>query len=148
MFLRALIAFLALPGVVAFLVPAIVVWRRGAASGVRPLGMVHLALGVAALLWCVREFYVAGKGTLAPWSPPVHLVVSGPYRYSRNPMYLAVLTVVTGWAHAFASWGLLPYAGALLVAFELRIRHGEEPWLSRRHGAAWIAYAARVRRWL
>ena len=44
--------------------------------------------GIGLLLWCVREFYVRGKGTLAPWDPPRHLVASGLYRISRNPMYL------------------------------------------------------------
>jgi len=54
---------------------------------------------------CARRLltYVAGKGMLAPWSPPEHLVVVGLYQYSRNPMYLAVLIMLVGWAIAYAS---------------------------------------------
>ncbi len=67
---------------------------------VTPRGVPLLGLGTVLLLWCVRDFYVAGRGTLAPWDPPRHLVTVGLYRVSRNPMYLAVLLVLTGWAIA------------------------------------------------
>lgn len=148
MFARALIAFVAMPGVVAFLLPALWLWRSGTAPRMNPAGLALLLLGVAGLLWCVRDFYVIGRGTLAPWAPPQRLVVVGLYRWSRNPMYLAVLLVVLGWASAFASAGLVLYALALAVAFEVRIVLGEEPWLARTHGDAWTRYARRVRRWL
>ena len=67
--LRAVLAFLALPGVVAFVVPLFLLApdESGAFNLLR--GFVPLTLGVVGLLWCVREFYVAGRGTLAPWSP-------------------------------------------------------------------------------
>lgn len=146
--LRALIAFLALPGVVAFLAPLLILWATGAHAPTHPLGLVVLVLGTSGLLWCVREFYVAGRGTLAPWAPPRTLVVTGPYRYSRNPMYIAVPCIVLGWASTCASGALVAYALALLVGFDLRIRFGEEPWLARMHGDAWTSYARRVPRWL
>ena len=72
----------------------------------------------------------------------------GLYRYSRNPMYLAVATMLFGWALAFASSGLALYAVVICVAFHLRVVFGEEPWLARTHGAAWDEYRARVPRWL
>jgi protein-S-isoprenylcysteine O-methyltransferase Ste14 len=100
-----------------------------------------------ALLWCVRDFYVAGKGTLAPWDPPRHLVVAGLYRYTRNPMYVAVTLLLIGWAWTFAASGLLFYAAGVALAFHLRVVFGEEPWLARTHGDAWRDYAARVPRW-
>jgi len=67
--LRAIVAFLALPGVVAYAVP---LWL-GVSAG-RPVRHVGIGIAVAAfgtslLIWCVREFYVSGRGTLAPWSP-------------------------------------------------------------------------------
>jgi len=90
-------AVLALPLVVAFLVPILIAifdqWRFPGMG----LGLVLLLLGVVLLLWCVRDFYVAGKGTLAPWDPPEQLVVVGLYRYSRNLMYVAVLIILSGW---------------------------------------------------
>jgi protein-S-isoprenylcysteine O-methyltransferase Ste14 len=106
-----------------------------------------LTLGVIGLLWCVRDFYVSGKGTLAPWAPPRVLVDVGLYRYSRNPMYVSVMLILLGWAAAFRSRGLLLYALAVLAAFHLRVVFGEEPWLARTHGERWQQYARRVRRW-
>ena len=75
MFARALLAFLALPGVVAFAVPVVWLLASSRTSLVQPLGLVLLVIGSLALVWCVRDFYVSGKGTLAPWAPPAHLVV-------------------------------------------------------------------------
>jgi protein-S-isoprenylcysteine O-methyltransferase Ste14 len=111
-------------------------------------GLVPLAAGTLLLLWCVREFYVTGKGTLAPWTPPEHLVMSGLYRCSRNPMYVAVTVVLAGWAIAFRSRSLTIYALAVAIAFHLRVVVAEEPWLARKHGDAWLRYKARVPRWL
>lgn len=146
-FTRALLAFLALPGTVAFLVPALWVWFERLPLR-QPLGLFTATLGIAGLLWCVRDFYVSGKGTLAPWAPPKELVVIGLYRFSRNPMYLSVFLILLGWAIAFASHALLVYALAVALAFHLRVVFGEEPWLARTHGEAWTLYARRVRRWL
>lgn len=146
-FTRAVIAFLALPGVVAFLVP--VVWATFARLHLHwPFGLTLVALGTVGLLWCVRDFYVSGKGTLAPWAPPRQLVIVGLYRYSRNPMYVAVTVILLGWAVSFRSSGLLLYALAVMVAFHLRVVLGEEPWLARTHGVLWEQYTRRVRRWL
>ena len=148
MFARALLAFLALPGVVAFAVPAVWLHSSGRTTPVHPLGLVPLAVGVAALLWCVRDFYVSGRGTLAPWAPPANLVVVGLYRFSRNPMYVAVTLILLGWAAAFASRGLLVYAAAVAIAFHLRVVIAEEPWLAQKHGVAWQEYSRRVPRWI
>jgi protein-S-isoprenylcysteine O-methyltransferase Ste14 len=149
MLARALLAFLALPGVVAIAVPAwMAAGARSAGGRVFPAGLVPLFTGVVLLVWCVRDFYVAGKGTLAPWSPPRHLVTTGLYRYSRNPMYVAVALMLAGWAVAFASRSIAIYAGFVIGAFHLRVVYGEEPWLARTHGAAWDEYRARVPRWL
>jgi len=148
MLLRALAAFLALPGMVAFVLP---VWI-GASSG-RPVGYVVpaavlLCLGTALLLWCVREFYVAGRGTLAPWDPPQHLVRSGPYRISRNPMYLGVGLILAGWCTLWSSRTLIIYTLLFMIGFHLRVLLVEEPWARQRFGGEWEAYRARVPRWL
>jgi protein-S-isoprenylcysteine O-methyltransferase Ste14 len=148
LFLRAVLAFVALPGMVAFVVP---LWI--AAAGERrawrePMGALPLGLGLVVLLLTVREFYVAGRGTLAPWSPPRTLVTSGLYRYSRNPMYVGVLLILAGWAVGFRSWPLAVYAAVVAVAVHLRVLLHEEPFLADMHGEAWTAYRRRVPRWL
>ena len=148
MFLRALVAFLALPGVVAFAVPWLLLATSSHTRLVQPLGLIALVAGVAGLLWCVRDFYVAGKGTLAPWSPPGRLVVQGLYRYSRNPMYIAVTLILAGWAISFASPGVGIYTAIVAIAFHIRVVSAEEPYLARTHGEHWTQYTARVRRWV
>jgi Putative protein-S-isoprenylcysteine methyltransferase len=147
MFLRALLAFLALPGIVAFLVPALIVARYPAPSRISVLGVVIWTVGVGVLLSCVWSFYTTGKGTLAPWSPPSHLVSVGLYRYTRNPMYVGVLLILAGWAISYRSRALAAYAAIVGLAFHLRVVYGEEPWLARKYGAEWQAYRDRVPRW-
>lgn len=145
--LRALVAFLALPGVVAFAVPLLIAAAGASRAALLLPGLPVVAAGTALLLWCVRDFLVVGRGTLAPWDPPRRLVVTGPYRHLRNPMYVGVLTLVAGWAILFASWALLAYALVLALGFHLRVRLSEEPWLASRFGADWERYRAHVRRW-
>lgn len=147
MLLRALAAFLALPGLVGFAAPAAIAAFDPMGGGFFAPGLALMALGAALLLWCVRDFYVAGKGTLAPWAPPRDLVTVGLYRFCRNPMYVAVLTLVLGWAATLTSPLTAIYAAALAIGFHLRVVINEEPFLERRHGAAWRAYKARTPRW-
>jgi protein-S-isoprenylcysteine O-methyltransferase Ste14 len=149
LFLRALLAFFVLPGVVGGLLPWLIVAadrRRG--PGWPVLGGIIAAIGLAVVLRCVRDFYVAGKGTLAPWDPPRHLVVVGLYRYTRNPMYVGVLTFVLGWSLAAGSWRLAAYCAALAVSFHLRTIWYEEPRLAALFGLDWQRYHAAVPRWL
>lgn len=148
MFAHALIAFLVLPGVLAFLVPALLSAPYSRPSGLELLGAFPFALGVAGLLACVREFYVTGMGTLAPWSPPRHLVTTGLYTVTRNPMYLSVVLILVGWATMFTRPVLWFYALAVAVGFHVRVVVAEEPWLERTFGSAWSAYRASVPRWL
>src|SRR5688500_10062880 len=122
MFARAVVAFLALPGVVALLIPALIGMRElKAGGGVNAGGIAPLLAGFVLLLWCVYDFYVAGKGTLAPWSPPKHLVTTGLYRYTRNPMYIAVTLMLAGWSACFWSVTLATYASFVLLGFHLRV---------------------------
>jgi len=146
--MRALLAFLALPGVVAFVVPPILAWVDPWRAGAILPGALVMLVGLGWLLWCVRDFYVSGKGTLAPWDPPKRLVVVGLYRHVRNPMYVGVLTLVAGWALLLASPLILGYALVLAVGFHIRVLTHEEPWLESRFGDEWRRYRAEVRRWL
>jgi protein-S-isoprenylcysteine O-methyltransferase Ste14/pimeloyl-ACP methyl ester carboxylesterase len=148
MFWRAFAAFLFLPGLVAFAAPLFIGWPCVREGTINALALVLLIPGIALLLWCVRDFLVAGKGTLAPWDPPRNLVSSGPYHYSRNPMYVGVSLILWGWAIAFGSWALVLYALIVMVAFHVRVLVNEEPFLARTHGRRWDDYRARVPRWI
>ena len=115
MSVKALLAFLFVPGVVAGVVPWVIIssdpWGKDGSA----VGWVFLGVGVAILLSAVREFYITGKGTLAPWAPPKHLVTTGPYRFSRNPMYVAAVIIIAGWAVTFGS----PACGGLAVFMQI-----------------------------
>ena len=147
LFVRALLAFLVLPGMVAGVIPALIAATDTGVHANHPIGLTMLAVGLVLLLWCVRDFYVAGKGTLAPWAPPKHLVVVGLYRFVRNPMYIAVLTIVLGWSVVFGSVWLAVYWIALAVGFHLRVVLYEEPRLRQQFGRQWDTYAAATARW-
>ena len=146
--LRAVLAFLAMPGIVAFAIPLL--WLKPQASwrDFAPPAVVVLLAGCAILGWCVWAFYAQGRGTLAPWDPPTGLVRNGLYHFSRNPMYVGVLLIIAGWAIGFRSWPLALYGAILGLAFHLRILFYEEPWLARTFGTEWNAYRERVPRWL
>jgi protein-S-isoprenylcysteine O-methyltransferase Ste14 len=142
LFLRALAALLALPGTFAGIIPVLIVsadrWRGDGHSA----GMAPLVVGIIILLWCVRDFYIAGKGTLAPWDPPKHLVVIGLYRFVRNPMYVGLMLLI-------ASSPLLGgYTLFFAIAFHLRVVLYEEPRLRSQFPQAWAEYSATVPRWL
>lgn len=148
MLIRAIAAFVALPGIVAFILPIFIGISTGLPVRNAALSAVVLCLGIFLLLWCVREFYVAGRGTLAPWDPPQHLVTTGPYRLSRNPMYIGVVIILLGWCLLWDSRTLVIYTVLFLCGFHLRVLLFEEPWAARQFGAQWQAYRARVPRWV
>jgi protein-S-isoprenylcysteine O-methyltransferase Ste14 len=148
MIIRAIAAFVALPGIVAFAVPVAIGVSTGLPVGCLALAAVPLCFGITLLLWCVREFYVAGRGTLAPWDLPRHLVTTGPYRISRNPMYIGVVTILVGWCVLWDSRTLVIYTAFFQCGFHLRVLLFEEPWAARQFGAEWQVYRARVPRWI
>jgi protein-S-isoprenylcysteine O-methyltransferase Ste14 len=147
MFVKALLAFIALPGVVAIAIPVIWLSVNCQTKLTQPLGLAPLIAGFLALLWCVRDFYISGKGTLAPWAPPSHLVIAGLYRYTRNPMYVAVTLALLGWAICFGAPELFAYSAVVAIAFHLRVVLGEEPWLAQKYGIQWQNYSSRIPRW-
>jgi protein-S-isoprenylcysteine O-methyltransferase Ste14 len=123
----------------AFLHPRTGTWLTVAA--------IPAAFGAALLLYCILEFAWFGLGTLAPIDPPRNLVVRGPYRYVRNPMYLGVLLVLASETVAFRSRFLPRYALAFLVFVNLFVRYYEEPTLLRKFGDSYKQYCAMVPRW-
>ena len=112
------------------------------------LALVPLVSGAAILLECAWEFAVKGLGTPAPIDPPKTLVVSGLYRYVRNPMYAGVALVLFSEAVLFSSLRLLEYALIVWAAFFLFVVAYEEPALRKKFGASYRAYLKAVPRWL
>lgn len=148
LFLRALISFLVLPGTFAGLIPAWIVSSDHARGQGWISGSVPLVVGAVVLLWCVRDFYVSGKGTLAPWNPPKRLVIVGLYRFTRNPMYVGISLSLAGWSLLAASPLLAGYTVILTIGFHLRVVLYEEPRLAKQFGEEWASYTAAVPRWL
>lgn len=147
LFLRALIAFLALPTMVGGVVPWLILRNDHSRTTGTPLGWPVLLFGASVLLWCVRDFHVIGKGTLAPWDPPKKLVTVGLYRFVRNPIYVGVVGFVVGWSLIAGSRPVAVYAAVLAVGFHVRVIFYEEPTLARLFGDEWYRYSANVTRW-
>ncbi|MBI4763892.1 MAG: isoprenylcysteine carboxylmethyltransferase family protein [Deltaproteobacteria bacterium] len=111
------------------------------------IGIIVGAAGAAVALWCVFSFAFIGKGTPAPFDPPRRLVVQGPYRFVRNPMYLGAGFALAGAALFYGSWVLLGYIGLFFLATHLFVVGYEEPTLRRTFGPEYDAYCRRVSRW-
>ena len=103
--------------------------------------------GLIILLYCIAKFAIDGRGTLSPAYPTQKLVITGMYKYTRNPMYLSVLLMLLGETIFFTSAPLLLYTAAVLSAFTLFIIFFEEPRLRRDFGEDYITYCKNVRRW-
>ena len=113
----------------------------------RWLGVFLIAAGLPVLLDSFVRFAVQGMGTPAPVAPPQHLVVSGLYRYVRNPMYVAVVAMVLGQGLFFGNIRVLEYGLAVWLAMHLFVVFYEEPTLLGKFGAEYEEYCRNVRRW-
>jgi protein-S-isoprenylcysteine O-methyltransferase Ste14 len=149
LFLRSALFTVAVPGSAAVLVPWWILWRHpGAAESKQWVAVVVIAAGALLYLSCVRLFAVLGRGTPGPWDAPRRLVVAGPFRWVRNPLYLGALLVVLGEAWLFLSAWLVAYAAAMAIAFHLFVLAYEEPTLRRRFGDDYARYVRTVPRWV
>ncbi|MFZ0584454.1 MAG: isoprenylcysteine carboxylmethyltransferase family protein [Candidatus Acidiferrales bacterium] len=111
------------------------------------VGMLIVAADALIALSCIFTFATIGEGTPAPFDPPRRLVIRGPYRYVRNPMYLGATLALSGAAFFYRSLPLLAYAAAFLLACHLFVLIYEEPTLRRTFGTNYEAYCDRVSRW-
>jgi len=149
----SVIFFLVAPGTVAGLVPWwISRWRMeppflGFAS-VRLLGIILIAAGLPMLLDSFTRFALQGLGTPAPVAPPERLVVTGLYRYVRNPMYVGIMGVVMGQAVLLGDLRVLEYGVIVWLVFHLWVLAYEEPALRAKFGAEYERYCANVGRWI
>jgi protein-S-isoprenylcysteine O-methyltransferase Ste14 len=115
---------------------------------VRVLGLALFLIGVAIYLWCAWHFAVKGLGTPAPTDAPRLLVVKGLYRFTRNPMYVGVSSMILGQAIYYGSFSIVVYLLAMVLAFNLFVRFYEEPTLRRLFGEQYDEYCRKVPRWL
>jgi len=115
---------------------------------VRVVGVLLIAAGLPVLLESFGRFAVEGFGTPAPIFPTQHLVVTGFYRYVRNPMYVAVVAMVAGQGLLFGNIWIVVYALAAWLIAHLFVCAYEEPTLRRSFGAEYRAYCAQVGRWV
>jgi protein-S-isoprenylcysteine O-methyltransferase Ste14 len=106
-----------------------------------------LVVGAALTLWGARTFAVAGT-TIKPFERTTRLVVSGPFRFSRNPMYLGLVTMLLGSALALGTVGPWFAALALAVTLQLRFIRHEERALTASLGEPYERYRCSVRRWI
>jgi protein-S-isoprenylcysteine O-methyltransferase Ste14 len=111
-------------------------------------GLAVLALGGVVALWCILTFALVGKGTPAPFDPPRKLVVAGPYRWVRNPMYIGAGGVLVGTALFYESAALVAFAAGFWLAAHLFVVFYEEPTLERTFGAQYADYRNAVPRWV
>ena len=110
-------------------------------------GMVIGAAGAAVALWCIFTFATIGRGTPAPFDPPRRLVIRGPYRFVRNPMYIGAGLALASAALFYESWPLLGYAALFFLTTHVFVVLHEEPTLRRTFGRKYEAYCREVSRW-
>ena len=149
--LRTLIFTIFIPGFWTVLMPYWLLPHpvRADMRGAGALGWLLIAAGIALYFACAFwGFALRGKGTPLPADPPKNLVVVGPYRIVRNPMYWSVALVVLGEAAVFHSVALVDLAAIFLVAVNLFVLFFEEPGLRAKFGTEYEQYCLQVPRWL
>lgn len=154
LFIRNLFFTILQPGMVAGVIPYWILGNRfietfkNSISVFQYIAVCIFSTGFGILCYCIGLFALKGKGTLSPADPTKRLVVSGLYRFSRNPMYIGVLLMLIGEAVFFSSGNLLIYAAFIFLAFHLFVILHEEPRLNKDFGTEYQQYLTKVRRWL
>ena len=121
-------------------------WRNGRPSALNRAGLIPLCLGAAGLAWNLAVHFAPGE-TVPVSLVPENLISRGPYRFSRNPMYVCEQALLLGWTVYLGSPGLLFGASALGAGMQYVVGR-EERTLEERFGDSWREYASRVPRWI
>ena len=144
--------FIAAPCVVAGVVPWLLTDHYhlplSNVPGFVPLGWLLIVAAIALLVHSFARFALEGLGTPAPVAPTERLVIGGVYRHVRNPMYVAVLSIILGQALLFSSWTVVAYAVIGGVGMGSFVKLYEEPTLARRSGAEYETSRRNVPGWL
>jgi protein-S-isoprenylcysteine O-methyltransferase Ste14 len=151
--LGSAVFFIVAPCVVAGVVPWLLTgWEFGppwpAPVLIAVIGVLITVAGAAVLVNAFVRFAWEGRGTPAPVAPTEELVITGPYRWVRNPMYLAVVAAIIGQALLLRQVSLLIYAAVVAAAFLTFVKLYEERVLSERYGEAYRSYRAAVPGWI
>jgi protein-S-isoprenylcysteine O-methyltransferase Ste14 len=136
------------PGVVAGVIPFALHDAESSGGVVSWVGAAAVSIGIVLLLHAFVLFAARGIGTPAPIAPTKHLVVTGAYRHVRNPMYLAVLSIIFGQALLFTSAVVALYGVGVFLLVATFVRLYEEPTLQQTYGAEYERYRKMVPAWI
>ena len=148
--LYTVVFFFLAPGTMGFVVPWVITgWQRpeGELGALGLLGAALVACGLVAVVACFVRFVREGSGTPAPVEPTESLVVGGLYRYVRNPMYIAVASIIGGQALIFHSNGVLAWLALFMLSVWSFVRAYEEPTLAQQFGDSYAEYRDAVPGW-
>lgn len=153
LFIRNLVFTILQPGIVAGLIPYLVVRDQlGQTLSFQQthqiFGLLVFMIGFVVMIYCIYQFAVDGRGTLSPFDRTQKLVAKGLYRFSRNPMYVGVLGMLSGEAVFFQGPLLWIYSLLVFTLFNVFIFFIEEPRLKKDFGEAYLEYCRKVRRWI
>jgi len=123
-------------------------WPRWETAFGRAAGALLFAGGLGLSLYCSRLFARLGKGTPVPIDPPKELVASGLYRFSRNPIYVAQVSILVSYFLYSGELALLGYAAVWALLVQAFVVWVEEPGLRRRFGVSYDRYTREVPRWI
>jgi protein-S-isoprenylcysteine O-methyltransferase Ste14 len=151
MLLRHLLSILILPFTVVVAVPTLLLAGRSLETG-SPVALVAgglvFGMGLSLVIVTIWHFATRGRGTLAPWDPPVSLVVAGVYRHVRNPMITGVLLILIGETVLFRSPRIAIWVAIVFLVNAIYIPMVEEQSLLDRFGSDYDAYRRHVPRWI
>lgn len=112
------------------------------------LGLFFILVGIMLFIYCSGLFFLLGKGTPAPIEPPKKLVVSGLYKYTRNPIYIGYFMILLGEFLFFGQFLLLIYFFLAIIGINIYVILHEEPILKKRFGKNYEDYLKKIPRWL
>jgi protein-S-isoprenylcysteine O-methyltransferase Ste14 len=111
------------------------------------VGLIFVAIGLTLGILSIRRFRLAGT-SVVPGEPSTALVVEGPYRFTRNPIYIGFVLLYFGLAIILTSVWVLVLLIPVLIVLQRGVVEREEGYLERQFGDAYRKYQARVPRWL
>lgn len=154
LFFRNLLFTVIHPGIVAGLIPYLILGDKVNGIFVKSLqlneyaGVIVLLAGLVIMFSSIISFAIKGRGTLSPADPTKKLVISGLYKFSRNPMYAGVTLILIGEAIFFQAMYLWIYSLLVFIAFNIFILLVEEPRLRKDFAEEYKTYCEKVRRWI